>query len=416
MEISERQLKNRLKNQLVQYLQQNSEKYASKTISGAEILGLCEKIGCDVPRWMIYDTNETSTPGFFNIPDWCLDASLISTSNTKSTKKAKTAKKAEKLVPVSAPSVTEEVETVESDEGTVSMAFKFDDKALEDNVVPTINDQYVKFGYHDDVTRIVKSKSFYPIYIAGLSGNGKTFMVEQICAELKRPMVRVNITKETDEDDLLGGFRLINGETKFCEGPVIRAMRTGAILLLDEVHLAAMTIMCLQPVLEGRGVFLKKINKFVMPAPGFQVIATANTKGKFSENGTFAGANIQDEAFLDRFAITIEQDYPTQAEYDITDDDFVDKLTTFASHTRKMYAEGGLDEVISTRRLVNIAKCFAIFGDYNKAIEYCTNRFDESVKVSLRCFWDKLFEKAEIAPAVDSTQTAVADVQTSVSF
>ena len=281
-------------------------------------------------------------------------------------------------------------------------------KKLLDQIIPMKDPSYVKFGYHDDIKTIIDSQIFYPIYITGLSGNGKTFMVEQICAELNREMIRVNITKETDEDDLLGGFRLVNGETVYFEGPVVKAMRMGAVLLLDEVHLASMNIMCLQPVLEGKGVFLKKINKFVTPAKGFNVVATANTKGKFSEVGNFSGANILDEAFLDRFSITIEQEYPNInvekrilkhifSIEKITDDDFIDKLTVFSNNVRKMYLEGGLDEVISTRRLVSIAKAFVIFRDYNKSIDYCINRFDDSVKTALKCFWEKLFE-APVVP------------------
>ena len=242
---------------------------------------------------------------------------------------------------------------------------------------------------------------FYPVFVTGLSGNGKTLMIEQIHAKLKKELIRVNITIETDEDDLLGGFRLINGETKFVPGPVIEAMERGCTLLLDECDLGSNKLLALQPVLEGKGVFLKKVNKWVTPKEGFNVMATANTKGKGSEDGRFIGTNILNEAFLERFAITIEQPYATTAtekrivlgsmkKYGSVDEEFATNLVTWAEVIRKTFFEGGVDEVISTRRLDHIAKAFAIFDDKMKSIELCVNRFDDDTKESFMDLYTKI--------------------------
>lgn len=265
--------------------------------------------------------------------------------------------------------------------------------SLVGDIVPKKDPIFVSFGNYPDVKQIVKSNQFYPVFITGLSGNGKTMGVTQACAELKKELIRVNITIETDEDDLLGGYRLKDGQTVWQNGPVIEAMERGAVLLLDEVDLASNKIMCLQPILEGSGVFVKKINKFVKPKDGFNVIATANTKGQGSEDGKFIGTNVLNEAFLERFPITFEQSYPsTKIEKKIltntlkaagkTDDKFVDKLTTWADVIRKTYFDGGVDEIISTRRLVHITQAFAIFDNKMKAIQMCTNRFDDDTKNS----------------------------------
>ena len=265
--------------------------------------------------------------------------------------------------------------------------------SLVGNIVPKKDPIFVSFGNYPDVKQIVKSNQFYPVFITGLSGNGKTMGVTQACAELKKELIRVNITIETDEDDLLGGYRLKDGQTVWQNGPVIEAMERGAVLLLDEVDLASNKIMCLQPILEGSGVFVKKINKFVKPKDGFNVIATANTKGQGSEDGKFIGTNVLNEAFLERFPITFEQSYPTmKIEKKIltntlkaagkTDDQFIDKLTTWADVIRKTYFDGGVDEIISTRRLVHITQAFAIFDNKMKAIQMCTNRFDDDTKNS----------------------------------
>ena len=265
--------------------------------------------------------------------------------------------------------------------------------SLTGNIVPKKDPIFVSFGNYPDVKNIIKSGQFYPVFITGLSGNGKTMGVTQACAELKKELIRVNITIETDEDDLLGGYRLKDGQTVWQNGPVIEAMERGAVLLLDEIDLASNKIMCLQPILEGSGVFVKKINKFIKPQSGFTVIATANTKGQGSEDGKFIGTNVLNEAFLERFPITFEQSYPTmKIEKKIltntlkaagkTDDKFVDKLTTWADVIRKTYFDGGVDEIISTRRLVHITQAFAIFDNKMKAIQMCTNRFDDDTKNS----------------------------------
>ena len=276
--------------------------------------------------------------------------------------------------------------------------------SLTGNIVPTKDPVFVPWGYFKDIKSIVSSKQFYPIFVTGLSGNGKTMNVSQACAQAKRECIRVNITIETDEDDLLGGYRLQDGQTVWQNGPVIEAMERGAILLLDEIDLASNKIMCLQPILEGNGVFLKKINKFVKPAPGFNVIATANTKGQGSEDGKFIGTNILNEAFLERFPITVEQAYPTNkieskiltnvmSEKGLTkkdDEKFATNLITWADIIRKTFYEGGVDEIISTRRLVHIVEAFTIFKNKMKAIEMCTNRFDVDTKTSFMDLYSKV--------------------------
>ena len=269
------------------------------------------------------------------------------------------------------------------------------------NLVPSEFDGFVAWGHHATIKKIVQSKMFYPVFITGLSGNGKTLMVEQIHASLKKELIRVNITIETDEDDLLGGFRLVNGETKFVPGPVVEAMERGCTLLLDECDLGSNKLLALQPVLEGKGVYLKKVNKWITPKDGFNVIATANTKGKGSEDGRFIGTNILNEAFLERFAITIEQPYPSNTvekkivlgsmkKYGSVDENFADNLVTWTDVIRKTFYDGGVDELISTRRLDHIAKAFAIFGDKMKSIELCVARFDDDTKESFMDLYTKI--------------------------
>ena len=276
--------------------------------------------------------------------------------------------------------------------------------SLTGNIVPAKDKVFVPWGHFKDIKSIVSSKQFYPIFITGLSGNGKTMNVSQACAQTKRECIRVNITIETDEDDLLGGYRLQDGQTVWQNGPVIEAMERGALLLLDEIDLASNKVMCLQPILEGNGVFLKKINKFVKPADGFNVIATANTKGQGSDDGKFIGTNILNEAFLERFPITVEQSYPTnKIETKIlnnvmtekgltkkTDIEFATNLVTWADIIRKTFYEGGIDEIISTRRLVHIVEAFSIFKDKMKAIELCTNRFELDTKTSFLDLYTKV--------------------------
>ena len=273
--------------------------------------------------------------------------------------------------------------------------------AVEENFTPDKDPNYVPFGNFTDVKKIISSKMFYPTFITGLSGNGKTLSVEQACAQLGRELIRVNITIETDEDDLIGGFRLVNGATVWHDGPVIQALNRGAILLLDEVDLASNKILCLQSILEGKGVFLKKVGRFVKPANGFNIIATANTKGKGSDDGRFIGTNVLNEAFLERFALTFEQEYPTpkteqkilekvSGNLGVLDEKFCENLANWADIIRRTYNDGGVDEVISTRRLVHIIRAFAIWNDRLKAIKVCVNRFDDETKQSFLELYDKI--------------------------
>ena len=269
------------------------------------------------------------------------------------------------------------------------------------NLIPDKDDTFVPFGNFTDVKKIINSGIFYPVFITGMSGNGKTMGVEQACAALNKEIIRVNITIETDEDDLIGGFRLVDGETVWHNGPVVEALQRGAVLLLDEIDLASNKIMCLQSILEGKGVYLKKTGRTVHPAPGFNIIATANTKGKGSDDGRFIGTNVLNEAFLERFALTFEQEYPTPkvetkilerlcSKVSVTDEEFCAKLADWADVIRKTFNDGGIDEVISTRRLSHIIRAYAIFGDRLKAIKVCTNRFDEETKQSFIELYGKL--------------------------
>jgi len=273
--------------------------------------------------------------------------------------------------------------------------------AIEQNLIPEKDDTFVKFGNFNDVKKIISSRLFYPSFITGLSGNGKTFSVEQACAQLGRELIRVNITVETDEDDLIGGFRLVNGDTVWHNGPVIEALERGAILLLDEIDLASNKILCLQSILEGKGVFLKKIGKRIEPASGFNIIATANTKGKGSDDGRFIGTNVLNEAFLERFPVTFEQEYPAPAAeakilmkvasaHGVDDDNFISRLVDWGDIIRKTFYDGGIDEIISTRRLVHIIRAYSIFQDKAKAISVCVNRFDDETKQAFLELYDKV--------------------------
>ena len=273
--------------------------------------------------------------------------------------------------------------------------------AIEQNLIPRKDDTFVGFGNFSDIKKIIKSCLFYPTFITGLSGNGKTFSVEQACAQLDRELIRVNITIETDEDDLIGGFRLVDGATIWHNGPVIEALERGAILLLDEIDLASNKILCLQSILEGNGVFLKKIGKFIQPSAGFNVIATANTKGKGSDDGRFIGTNVLNEAFLERFPVTFEQNYPTPAieqkilegvalNLGVEDRDFCKRLVDWGDIIRKTFYDGGIEEIISTRRLVHIIRAYNIFGNKAKAIDVCTARFDDETKQAFLELYDKV--------------------------
>lgn len=284
-------------------------------------------------------------------------------------------------------------------------------------IVPASDPAFVPFGDFRLLLNFIKSRMFYPIFISGESGNGKTKMVYEACAKARRELIRANITETTDEDDLIGGFRLINGETVWQDGPAIEAMQRGAVLLLDEVNLGSPKIMCLQPILEGNPIFVKKIGKLVSPAPGFTVIATANTKGKGSDDGRYIGSNLLNEAFLDRFAVTIEHEYPGKvAELKILENllekqgvlnddtkDFSTKLVEWANTVRSTFKEGGIDEIITTRRLLHILNFYS-FGKKNKldAIDYCTSRFDEETKASLRSLYQKVDDTVKVDPNSNS--------------
>ena len=307
----------------------------------------------------------------------------------------------ETTIPVSAPAPVE-ASTVNLEPTKLVKDLNVDTIGFTENLVPETDPLFVPFGNFNMIKTILNSKMFYPIFVTGLSGNGKTFSVEQACANLDRETIRVNFTVETDEDDLIGGFRLVDGETKFFKGPVIKAMERGAVLLLDEIDLGnPAKIMCLQSILEGSGYFIKKTGEFIKPASGFTVVATANTKGKGSEDGRFIGTNVLNEAFLERFPVTCEQEYPPVAtekkilgkvfdSLNITDKEFINKLVDWADIIRRTYFEGGVDEIISTRRLVHIAKAFSIFNDRMSAIDLCINRFDEDCKLSFKDLYTKI--------------------------
>ena len=343
------------------------------TLAMSDVTSIREEHGLGWPSWFVRPPYRVGR-GLFKLP---VEGESITPIISK---------------PIVNESVVEETEAV--------MAYHNPTESL----VPSKDPLYVPFGHFNDIYSIVKSGLYYPAFVTGLSGNGKTFMIEQACAKAKREFFRVNITVETDEDDLLGHYALIDGNTVWQDGPVVKAMERGAVLLLDEIDLASSKIMCLQPVLEGNGVFLKKVNRFVSPSKGFTVLATANTKGKGSEDGRFIGTNILNEAFLERFPITVEQEYPAMsverkildkvfASLDVEAGDFSERLVTWADIIRKTFYEGGIDEIIATRRLVHIANAYAIFGDRKKAIELCIARFDEDTKTSFLDLYTKVDEQ-----------------------
>ena len=347
------------------------KKFGTNELSVAELKEANKHFGNKyAPQWLIKNADYKVGKSLFKLPT---ESGEVTTS--------KSSGESEKVLTTKAP----ETETKSEAAYVVS--------SLTGDIVPKKDPVFVSFGNYPDVKSIIKSKMFYPVFITGLSGNGKTMGVTQACAENKRELIRVNITIETDEDDLLGGYRLKDGQTVWQNGPVIEAMERGAVLLLDEIDLASNKIMCLQPILEGSGVFVKKINRFVKPAHGFNVVATANTKGQGSDDGKFIGTNVLNEAFLERFPITFEQSYPkpsveekilvqTLAKSGKKDQDFCKKLVTWADVIRKTYFDGGVDEIISTRRLVHIIQAYAIFNKKMKAVEVCTNRFDDDTKNS----------------------------------
>ena len=360
-----------------QFVDYAIEKFGKSTLSMTELKEANAHFGCKyAPQWLIKNPDYKIGKGMFKLPSD--DSGIV--ENQPQT--------------ISKP-------TPQVDNSDIKTEAAYVVSSLTGDIVPKKDKSFVSFGDYSSIKSIIASRQFYPIFITGLSGNGKTFGVTQACAEKSRELIRVNITIETDEDDLLGGYRLRDGQTVWQNGPVIEAMERGAVLLLDEIDLASNKIMCLQPILEGSGVFVKKINKFVQPKPGFQVVATANTKGQGSEDGKFIGTHILNEAFLERFPITFEQKYPSQkieqriinnvlADKGLEDTEFAEKLTIWADVIRKTYFDGGVDEIISTRRLVHIAQAFSIFKNKLKAVELCVNRFDNDTKTSFLDLYTKV--------------------------
>jgi MoxR-like ATPase len=358
-----------------------------------ELIQANKKFGCKyAPQWLIKNKDYKVDKATFRLP---LDGDIQKTTVVKSTDNV--------------------IETKKEAAYIVS--------SLTGDIVPKKDNTFVPFGNYPDIKSIIKSNKFYPVFVTGLSGNGKTMSILQACAEAKKECIRVNVTIETDEDDLLGGYRLKDGQTVWQNGPVIEAMERGALLLLDEIDLASNKIMCLQPILEGSGVFVKKINKFVKPKDGFNVVATANTKGQGSEDGKFIGTNILNEAFLERFPVTFEQRYPSaKTEEKILnnvlemtgkkDTNYVNKLVTWADVIRKTYFDGGVDEIISTRRLVHIVQAYSIFNNKVKAIELCTNRFDEDTKTSFVDLYTKVDAGATADEIIESQRKAEVEAQT----
>ena len=340
-----------------------------------------------VPAWILGDDSRRAGRGLFHLPE-VVGATHATPAPAPRPAPAPVAAPAPRLAPA-APSLPTADAVLALTAGE------------SDSLVPQKISTYIPFGHYADLERIVQSGMFYPAFVTGLSGNGKTTMIDQICAKLGRELFRVNITALTDEDDLLGGMRLIDGDMAWVDGPVVAAMKRGAVLLLDEIDLASHAIMCLQPVLEGKGVFLKKTGQWVRPAAGFQVFATANTKGQGDDTGKFVATNVLNEAFLDRFPVCVEQEYPDKAtEKKIVtkvmeglgclDRDFAKRLVDWADTIRTCYREGGVDEIVTTRRVVNICTAFAVFGDRMKAIRMGVTRFDASTQEAFITMYEKI--------------------------
>ena len=386
-----------------------------KTITRKQIFDIMDKYGLKDPLWLTKNEAVRIGRGTYALEDDM--SNVVKTSApVKKQKSAKTiaASDIASEVPVAANTAIQ----VANQEDLAIAALHTAQETI--SLVPDKATGYVPFGHFADVRMIIKSGKFYPTYVTGLSGNGKTMMIEQICAQEGRELVRANITKETDEDDLIGGFRLIDGRTVWQNGPVVVAMERGAILLLDEVDLGDAKLMCLQPILEGKPIYLKKINRVIAPKSGFNILATANTKGKGSDDGRFIGTNVMNEAFLERFSITFEQEYPsvkTEAKIlknvlgasGIEDKDFADKLVNWADMIRKAFYDGAVSDIISTRRLVHICEAFSIFGrDREKAIKLCLNRFDVDTKNGFYDLYMKLDETLQ--PKTEETKIDESEV------
>ena len=384
-----------LKPRQLQFVQFCVDAGITSPASRDELSMVCENSGIYAcpPSWITQDTTRRAGRGLYDIPE------LTEYANQNGGTPNPSATPASTCGP-------DEIEESVSPQGAVEVASHANmvmgmTCGERQTLVPSAFDGFVRWGHFKDVEKIIRSKMNYNIYITGLSGNGKTLMCEQVCAKLKRECYRVNITAETDEDDLLGGFRLVNGNTVWQDGPVVSAMKNGGVLLLDEVDLGGRNLMCLQPVLEGKGVFLKKIGQWVTPAEGFTILATANTKGKGSDDGRFIGTGIMNEAMLDRFPVTFEQPYPTPAtERKIlvkagAEESFAEHLTRWADIIRKSFYEGAVDEIVSTRRLVDIVNAENIFGDKSKAIAMCLARFDDDTREGFMSLYAKVDDEIE---------------------
>jgi MoxR-like ATPase len=386
------------------------------------------------PMWIMTADRKVSR-GIYSLPEFCADDSVISVTETKRGRKSGSKNhNTPKTKTVQVASATEKVSTfsavlssvsssaateLSSDMTTAEMVLGMTN-GESDSFVPAEDPNYVSWGYHTEIKKIIKSGAFCPVFITGLSGNGKTTMVEQACAQLGRECIRVNLTAQTDEDELIGGFRLQNGQTVFCPGPALVAMTRGAVLLLDEVDLGTHLIMCLQSILEGKGKFIPKIGKFVRPAKGFTIMATANTKGKGSEDGRFIGTNQMNEAFLERFRFTYEQDYASTTvekkiiskyaeSVGVSDDLFVTNLVNWADIIRKSFKQQVVNDIITTRRLRDIVFAFSIFGDKMTAIERCVARFDDETKRAFVEFYTKVDAEVQLKTA-ESVADTVATV------
>lgn len=363
-------------------------------ITRPQVLFITEKLGVKLPAWLVADTSRRAGRGAYK----------LKVDENNPAPKFKAPKAPVSSIPVFQPDVEAPA------------------THITDSWIPSKTPGYVPFGNFDDIKTIIASGKFFTTYITGLSGNGKTLMVEEICAELGREVIRANITRETDEDDLLGGFRLIDGHTVWQNGPAINAMERGAILLLDEVDLGDAKLLCLQPVMEGKPIFLKKINRLVVPKPGFNIIATANTKGRGSDDGRFIGTNVMNEAFLERFSVTFEQEYPDiKVEEKILNNllklagkenkSFITRVVKWAATTRKSFAESAVSDLISTRRAVRIVEAYIIFENEDKAIDLCLARFDADTKTSFRELYNK-FRDDDVA-AETKKATASPDLNNS---
>ena len=384
-----------MNDRMMQLVQALKDAGCTTPVSRQEIVDACAASGAYAcpPSWLTQDAARKVGRGLYDCPE--LDQL---SGETVPAPVASAPAPAVEQTPAPAP-VQGAVETVDH-AAMMTMGMTGGERS---SLIPDRFGGYVAWGHFTDVEKIVKSRKNYNVFITGLSGNGKTLMVEQVCAKLRRECYRVNITAQTDEDDLLGGFRLINGNTVWQDGPVVSAMKSGGVLLLDEIDLGGRNLMCLQSVLEGKGSFLKKIGQWVKPAAGFTVFATANTKGKGSDDGRFVGTGVMNEAMLDRFPITLEQPYPTRAtekkiltKAGCDDADFADHLTKWAEIIRKSFYEGAVDEIISTRRLVDIVDAWDIFGDKTKAIALCLARFDDDTKEAFLNLYSKVDAEVEM--------------------